>query len=711
MSKPLRSAQAITPFGVGAMVDFPGPESLIHAGLDAWEALVTDGSGIKSELRIDNEPALARRLGVDFFVTPPLWVDGVGGLKLPFLRFPRFHSCPVCGKLTDVPLHAPAPKCRGYGVKTHTASPMQQMRFVAACRSGHLRDFPWLEWLSGAESNGSSLAQLIDIYRNGGWLRIENTGVTGGQGIKVILGSLSGSAETIVASRTLASAFGGDPMSADDTPLARLGIKCRSDNPALGISPGHELCTDCPSPLVVLLRGSGNLYFSDIESAIYVPEAIPGNLSDEARDLFESDALVRALLREAGKSGDGKLSTMEAVEQLSIHAPHVVLDRPELEIFVRIFNELEPARQLKTHPDLSERIRQFGASESPISPESLISVLKKISLGGKPLERWDCVPSGLSERVQEWLDDLPSGGGRADESTVYAKRHEFDVFCLNTFEAQTLPRSILKLRSYPVEQYGSIVKKHFEHIGLVDSLRETRVLKGFSRIYATQKHPELYRNLMSRTRMKWLPATMVFGEGIFFRFSMNALESWEEKHKNTHEQRLAVINNSLEELAERRQAVFTPVTPRFALVHTFAHSIINQMVFDSGYGASSLRERIYVSESKGDDPGMAGMLIYTAAGDSEGSMGGLVRLGEPGILEGVISRALENSMWCSSDPVCIESTGQGPDSCNLAACHSCGLLPETSCEHQNRMLDRGVMIGTLNHPEIGYFSPHCRRAE
>jgi hypothetical protein len=101
---------------------------------------------------------------------------------------------------------------------------------------------------------------------------------------------------------------------------------------------------------------------------------------------------------------------------------------------------------------------------------------------------------------------------------------------------------------------------------------------------------------------------------------------------------------------------------------------------------------------------MAGILIYTAAGDSEGTMGGLVRMGLPGRLEDVFARAIERARWCSTDPVCIESSGQGPDNCNLAACHSCALLPETSCEEQNRLLDRGLLVGTLTEPAIGLFS-------
>ena len=99
----------------------------------------------------------------------------------------------------------------------------------------------------------------------------------------------------------------------------------------------------------------------------------------------------------------------------------------------------------------------------------------------------------------------------------------------------------------------------------------------------------------------------------------------------------------------------------------------------------------------------AGVLIYTASGDSEGSLGGLVRQGLPGKFEVIIQHALNEATWCASDPVCIQSMGQGQDGCNLAACHNCALLPETSCENKNMLLDRGLMIGTLDDQSIGFF--------
>jgi hypothetical protein len=90
---------------------------------------------------------------------------------------------------------------------------------------------------------------------------------------------------------------------------------------------------------------------------------------------------------------------------------------------------------------------------------------------------------------------------------------------------------------------------------------------------------------------------------------------------------------------------------------------------------------------------MNGILIYTAAGDSEGTMGGLVEQGKPDHFEPLLVGSLQDALWCSTDPLCVESHGQGIDSLNRAACHACTLLPETSCEEGNRYLDRVALVG------------------
>ena len=101
---------------------------------------------------------------------------------------------------------------------------------------------------------------------------------------------------------------------------------------------------------------------------------------------------------------------------------------------------------------------------------------------------------------------------------------------------------------------------------------------------------------------------------------------------------------------------------------------------------------------------MQGLLIYTSAGDSEGTMGGLVRLGEPEFFNKIFVNALRKALWCSTDPVCNETPRQGPFGLNQGACYSCCLLPETSCEVTNTFLDRGFVVGTQSNPDIGVFN-------
>jgi hypothetical protein len=41
---------------------------------------------------------------------------------------------------------------------------------------------------------------------------------------------------------------------------------------------------------------------------------------------------------------------------------------------------------------------------------------------------------------------------------------------------------------------------------------------------------------------------------------------------------------------------------------------------------------------------------------------------------------------------------------NLAACHACSLLPETSCTMSNRLLDRIMLLGSTDGAVPGFFS-------
>jgi len=144
------------------------------------------------------------------------------------------------------------------------------------------------------------------------------------------------------------------------------------------------------------------------------------------------------------------------------------------------------------------------------------------------------------------------------------------------------------------------------------------------------------------------------------------------------------------------------------MLHTLSHLLIKQLSFECGYSIASLSERIYCSEET-EGKQMAGILIYTASGDSEGTLGGLVRQGRPDTLPRIFKKAISSAQTCSNDPICILSHGQGRESINLAACHACALLPETCCEERNGFLDRGVLIGTYENKTIGFYNELVQR--
>ena len=182
----------------------------------------------------------------------------------------------------------------------------------------------------------------------------------------------------------------------------------------------------------------------------------------------------------------------------------------------------------------------------------------------------------------------------------------------------------------------------------------------------------------------WLPASEVFGEGFVLALNFGALERWIEQLPESEASAL----KSLDQKRLDENFWFLPeVDPAFIAVHTLSHLLLRQVTFDCGYSSSSLRERIYFDRKNR----YAGVMIYTADGDSEGSLGGLVRQGRSDRLIASLTEAVEKGRWCSSDPVCSESAGQGLGGFNHAACHACSLLAETSCTCANTLLDRRML--------------------
>lgn len=251
-----------------------------------------------------------------------------------------------------------------------------------------------------------------------------------------------------------------------------------------------------------------------------------------------------------------------------------------------------------------------------------------------------------------------------------------------------------------------VLSDRIDKVVLADRIREVRALEGFHRVTPAGKDKLVPVALNHKDTIRWLPAIDVRGEGIFLSLDEGRLRVWEEG--DAVRRRVAELERRLNESfmePRLRERTGPQLMPRYVLLHTLAHLLIRRLAFESGYAATSLRERIYARSSQDatSAPKQAGVLIYTAAGDSEGTLGGLVRQGEAPQLQSTILESLQDAMWCSSDPLCSENLAATFASLNFAACHACTLVAETSCECGNYLLDRVLVIGNDKVP--GYFQP------
>ena len=304
---------------------------------------------------------------------------------------------------------------------------------------------------------------------------------------------------------------------------------------------------------------------------------------------------------------------------------------------------------------------------------------EKVALIRKKLPKWSeriAVEIGALkadvEKIlfQKWLGDS------TEEIDVTSVQYRFAEYMALTGEIST-PKGALgdfSREAMPIESYEL---PHIKSVALIDKVRVVNALIGFSRLNpATDKDDVGFVSVKS-PETRWYPAYEVRGEGIFIEFNQNDIDAWINSNPEIARRAKKLSENYANSYIGKNHP--RNITPKFVMLHTIAHLLITQLSFECGYSIASLSERLYCSETT-DGKEMAGILIYTASGDSEGTLGGLVRQGRPDAFPRIFNKAIYSAKTCSNDPVCITSRGQGRDSLNLAACHACALLPETCCE-------------------------------
>lgn len=646
----VRSSQLLSPFGVGQIVNFPKELSLMVCGLNLWDEKIEQGKinrGIDSIKETDlrfNENRLQNTLGVDYFVKPFEYKtagEKNNKLEIPAVRFPGWHYCTnhKCGRMTQVSLVQPPGKIECIACwdgKSKYKWKMNPVRFVAACPSGHIQDVPFKEWVHNGAVPTDGTEHEISYHTGGG------SGDLGSINMKCTCGER----------RSLAGLMNirKDNEKVFDSALARIGINkedgqkfdshnrndnnplgqyCKGHRPWLGLE-GINSARSCNNHLQVLIRGASNVHFSEIQSAIYLPQG-SSNANEYVIQVIDS-------------IGKDKLRGYYEQDNGALMLPTIL--------------ELQPV-----------------VVNGCISKEDLLSgVLTELSSKVLNDDKAE-FPAELKLRFEEYEYILK--GRDSENSDLKA--------IVKTFEGY---------------DDRNTLEKYFDCVVLIEKLKETRVFKGFSRINPMNK---IDKRELSSKPVKWLPAVEVYGEGIFLKFNDDVVDNWLKKNGTEHSKIIQRYQSAM----HKRRPLDDPknINPFFVTMHTFAHLLIKKLCFDCGYGSSSLREKLYFCSDSGSR--MNGILIYTSSGDSEGSLGGLVRQGKKTNLGPLIRSAIAEAEWCSADPVCSDIgkvSGQGPDNVNGSACHNCCIVPETSCEEFNMLLDRTTVIGLLDNKELGFFS-------
>jgi hypothetical protein len=353
---------------------------------------------------------------------------------------------------------------------------------------------------------------------------------------------------------------------------------------------------------------------------------------------------------------------------------------------------------------LDAKVEQHWAAIEPL-PVAMYAYARTNIPAFRELDQW--TDDQIAEAVARHRAKL-DGGQDDQESGGYPdlRTPEWEVFSATKLPEENNDFALRRdLDGVPAALAGI-----YQDVIQAERLREVRALIGFTRLDAPDpEDPGLVTRVrLVRSKPTWVPASEVRGEGIFLRLAEDLLQEWErrvEKSQALRAHREAYGRYRQNRYSDRVMTDFDPMAhwpgARFIALHTLSHLLIRTISLECGYSSASLSERIYSGTE--DDPYRAGILLYTAVPDAEGTLGGLVSLAEPDQLLRLTRRALADARHCSSDPLCAERLPQHPaDFLHGAACHVCLFVSETTCERGNKFLDRRFLV-PIDDPDLAFY--------
>lgn len=587
-----RPSHLVTTVGIGAVVDLPAM-SVVVRGTDSWSAtrqeVILEPRLLDEVRRVLGNQVLALRTAP---WDPSADDDPWTRVGVPVNPFPGWVRCPACFRLG--PLHGTnqftvvhrwgrrpdlAKIVHSGCTKQHTRPDAKKRacvpaRFLVVCDSGHLDDFPYVEFVHANSGNGPCSAPKLRMRDSASTL----------QPLVTI------SCESCDAVANIQKASGRD--GSENLPL------CRGRHPHL------QRFEPCGNSLRMIVLGASNLWFSVTASALHLPQT--GGVEETVAQHWE-----------------------------------VLGELPKI-VLAQVIGGMDALRSLRDIPidhlwDVIEKRRNSGA-DAPADQTDLLDA------------EWALLSRPTTDKQDDDFRATPN---------------------------DAVPQG-----------YSNLI----DQVVRVSRLREVQALVGFTRLNSPERRDLQPRNLVRLRNgpADWLPAVEKRGEGIFLEFSEDRIRQWEgeaEQHP-----RINALRDAYRGWMQSIGQTPDPNIPvaRTLLLHTMSHLLIRQVSLECGYSSASIQERLYLGR-----PGArtAGLLLSTAASDSEGTLGGLVSLGETRHLKRLLDLAMRDAQRCSSDPLCSDHIPTAESrTLHLAACHACLFISETSCETNNKWLDRGVLV-------------------
>ena len=308
----VRRSQLVSSFGIGAIVDLE-KGSFMPMGLKDWER----ATGLPS-LHV-GEPRLQGMLRVSHFRLGPVKED-IPGTKhvrersaAPAVRFPEWHECPSCNRIGRLgkPFELAADRarltCLACGGSGRYTTPV---RFVLACRRGHMTDFPWEWWAHRDRPGGVCDAPILYL---------------GSYGRSAALSDLyvqckgCGTKENPVR-KSLGDAFRDGAL---------------GDRACTGFRPWlYDREKDCKESVRVMQRGASNVHFGVVCSALSIPPASEAVslIVEEMRGVLDAvpestlPTVLEGLAPQHGVTAQQLLSAYRRLRSIEI-AGHTVTER------------------------------------------------------------------------------------------------------------------------------------------------------------------------------------------------------------------------------------------------------------------------------------------------------------------------------------------------------------------------------------------------